>query len=69
MDTIVKELLQRDATNGNKTNQIVGALNHLTRALTLEVLTRPDVVKRASDEAQQIQDSVSSGIHTSQQHR
>jgi hypothetical protein len=37
------------------------ALNHLTQAMTLEVLTRPGVVQRAKDEAQKLQDAISKG--------
>lgn len=42
--------LERDA----RMDDVVKALNHLTRALTLEVLTRPNVVQRAQDEAREL---------------
>ena len=37
----------------------VAAINHLTRAITVEVLSRPNVVERAREEAREIQDAIS----------
>lgn len=37
---------------------LTSAMNHLTRALTLEVLTRPNIIKRAQDEAREISEAV-----------
>lgn len=38
--------------------RIIGSLNHLTRAITLEVTTRPNVVERARSEAQELLSAV-----------
>lgn len=34
--------------------RVIGSINHLTRAITLEVTTRPHVVERARSEAQEL---------------
>lgn len=48
----------RERLRDERMDDIVKALNHLTRALTLEVLTRPNVVERARKEAQQLNETV-----------
>lgn len=35
-------------------SRLIQATNHLTRALSIEVLTRPDAVQRAKDEAREL---------------
>jgi C4-dicarboxylate-specific signal transduction histidine kinase len=49
---------ERERERDERMDDIVTALNHLTRALTLEVLTRPNVVERARKEAQQLNEAV-----------
>lgn len=53
---------ERDAARNDerdlKLDRVTDALNHLTRAISLEVLTRPNVVERAKNEAQEILTSI-----------
>lgn len=46
-----------DSMNNNSA-ATTEAIHHLTRSIVLEVLTRPNVVQRAKDEASEIQDAV-----------
>jgi hypothetical protein len=55
LGVIIAILFWRDVKKDEKLEKIVDALNHLTRALTIEVLSRPDAMKRAQDEAREIQ--------------
>lgn len=48
----------RDVERDQKLDRVTDALNHLTRAISLEVLTRPNVVERAKSEAQEILTSI-----------
>lgn len=49
---------ERNRQRDVRSDDMVQAIHHLTRALSLEVLTRPSVVQRARDEAQELSDLV-----------
>lgn len=49
---------KRNVERDNAVKDLTSAMNHLTRAITLEVLTRPNVVKRAQDEAREISEAI-----------
>lgn len=51
----------RDTKRDEKLEQITESINHLTRALALEVLSRPNVVERAKTEANDILKQIGPG--------
>lgn len=53
-----QQLMQGLTGMQNEMSRLIQATNHLTRALSIEVLTRPDALQRAKEEAKDLLASV-----------
>lgn len=58
LGAVIAVLFWRDFRRDEKLDRLTESLNHLTRALTLEVLSRPTAITRAQDEARELQNAI-----------
>jgi hypothetical protein len=58
LGVIIAVLFWRDFKRDEKLERLASSLNYLTRALVIEVLSRPASVQRVHDEAREIRDAV-----------